>query len=87
MKIFRALAGLGFIQLGKRVAVLASLSWSTSFFKQMRTHASFAQKLSRYLVAISCLATSRRKLWAQSGLGDRNIPSTVTCFPNCVLKF
>ena len=44
--------------------------------KQNRMPSSFAQKLLRYRVAISCLATSRRKLRAQSGLVDRNSQST-----------
>lgn len=69
------------------MAVLASFSWSTSFIKPKRTPASFARKFSRCRVAISCLATSRRRLRAQSSLGDRNLTSTVTCFPNCILSF
>ena len=44
--------------------------------KQNRMPSSFARKLLRYRVAISCLATSRRKLRAQSGLVDRNSQST-----------
>lgn len=75
-----------FYSVGQTSGSLARFSWSASFLKPTSTPSSFARKLSRCQVAISCLVTSRRKLRAQSGLGDRNSPSTVTCFPNCVLK-
>lgn len=41
-------------------------------------------KMSHDHGTISCLATMRQKLQAQFGLGNWNLPSTSTCFLNCM---